>query len=112
MVANGVLALGRSSPFLLNREARRRAGWEGLTGTRFGSAWIDTHSQPCDPGTRLNEHGILSIGRPVSYRGRLVLEIFAGVGSFSAAFRQSGLDVSEPWDIVYGVKFDLTTRKA
>ena len=111
MVANGILARGRASAHLLNREARRRAGWEGLTGIRFGSAWVDTHHQPCDSGTRLNAAGILSIERPLEYRARLVVEVFAGVGGVSAACRQSGLDVSEAWDIVYGVRFDLTRAR-
>ena len=108
MVTNGVLSRGRASPLQMNKEARRRAGWEGFTGIRFNSAWCDTHHQPCDSGTRLNDVGLLSIDRPLRYRARLVVEIFAGVGGISAACRMAGLDVSEPWDILQGTHFDLT----
>ena len=111
MVTNGVLARGRASPYLMNLEARKRAGWEGLTGTLFASAWIGTLHQPCDPGTRPDEHGILHIDRPLFMEPRLVVEVYAGEAGVSFECRALGLEVEEPWDIRYGIRYDLTIPK-
>ena len=111
MVANGVLSRGRASPWLLNQEARRRMAWEGLTGSIFCSAWVGTDFQPCDSGTRVNQHGVLSLEKPIFMRHRIVLEVFSGVAGITAACRQSGLEVADPWDILYGPQFNLMVDK-
>ena len=108
MVSSGVLSRGRATPWLLNKEARRRMAWEGLTGTLFSSAWTGTEYQPCDFGSRANEHGVLSLEKPIFTRHRILVETFSGSAGITAACRQSGLHVADPWDISYGPQLDLT----
>ena len=44
-------------------------------------------------------------------RNRIIVEIFAGVGGITASCRRAGLNVAEPWDILYGPQFDLLCEK-
>ena len=108
MVSNGILARGRASSYQLNREARRRAGWEGLTGMIFASAWVDTLRQPCDPGTRPDLKGALNISCPQYMKRRLFVEIYAGCAGITFECKRLGVETESSWDIEYGVRYDLT----
>ena len=77
----------------------------------FCSAWAGTDFQPCGFGFRANEHGILLLEKPIFMRHRIVVEIFSGSAGIAAACRQSGLHVADPWDILYGPRFDLLVPK-
>ena len=45
---------------------------------------------------------------PKTWLGRGIgIELFAGVGRITKAFRSLGLPVLDPWDIIYGPSFDI-----
>ena len=111
LVTHGVLSKGRSNPFLLNVEGRKRAAWEGSTGIRYYSAWMDTDHQPCDGGTRPDSNGVLRLDRPLFVAAKLIVEIYAGEAGVTSACRAAGLSVDTPWDIRYGEQFNVLTKR-
>ena len=42
----------------------------------------------------------------------LVVEVFAGSARVTAAWKLKGLKVADPWDTLYGVRFDLTEARS
>ena len=55
-------ATGRSSRSPLNVLLRRHAAYEAVGGFRMRCAWVPTHRQPSDAGTRADDHGWLYQG--------------------------------------------------
>ena len=107
----GVLSRGRASPWGLNLEARRRCAIEGAGDVRFSTSWVDTHHMPADAGTRPDAQGFLRIGRPLWMAARLVVEIFAGVAVITSQCAEAGVPIADPWDVLYGPRWDLLVPK-
>ena len=71
------------------------------------SAWVDTHHQPGDTGTRPDPNGRLQLERPLFVCARLCLEIIAGCCRVTAAWASKGLATADPWDVELNVFHDL-----
>ena len=77
----------------------------------FASVWVDTLRQPCDPGTRPDLKGALNISCPQYMKRRLFVEIYAVCAGITFECKRLGVETESPWDIEYGVRYDLTIPK-
>ncbi len=107
----GLLSKGRSPVWALNRECQKRAAVEGAYDIHLKPAWVDTHHQPGDEGTRANAEGKLRIGQPMWMCAFLFVEVFAGSARVTSAARSCGIKTLDPWDILYGTMYDLLRPK-
>ena len=106
-------ARGRSSCWDMNRLLGQRASLEGAYAVSLLLAWVDTHHQPMDGGTRPDALGKLSLEAPTWFSRRALLEIALGSDQVTKPANARGLTVLPPWRPLAqrGRDHDLTVSK-
>ena len=109
-VCVGAFAKGRSSSFRLNGCLRSLLPYLVLGNVSFAVLWVETHSNPADFPSRFMP--LPAPCRPPQWLRRFGLmhrlcvlpglEMFAGSGVLTAAFRRAGCEMLDPVDILYG----------